>query len=141
MRALGDDFIAMADMIAANPGSFSLFVYDTSNVGEDFLTNVNITREQTLSGIDLEQFMDATSQQLPTGFNVVDRGQVELDSYTAGQMEIALDLQGIRAREYVYIIKDGTTFWAITYATGEDEFANLRSMFEQSANTFRVNEK
>ncbi len=138
LRNLGPDFTEIATTIENNPEAFAIWVFDSQMGSPGFLTNVNITHEQVLSVVSLDDYMDAVSRQMGAGFEILSQAKVQLNQAEAGVFEVRLDLPGVTARELVYILKDGNTIYALTYATGEDEWDERRPIFEQSAQTFRI---
>jgi hypothetical protein len=138
LRSLGPNFIEIAATIENNPEAFAIWAFDSQMGSPGFLTNVNITREQVLSVVSLDDYMDAVSRQLGAGFEILSQEKTMLNGSEAGVFEITLQLPEVKAHELVYIIKEGNTMYALTYATHEDEWARRRPVFEQSAQTFRV---
>ena len=137
LRALGPEYQKVADMIEQNPESFVLLVYDSKIGATGFLTNVNVTRQQVLSGMKLDAYLDANSSQLGTlGFTVLEQKIVQLDNYEAGRLVIQSD--ALKAKEVMYIIKVKNTMWITTYTTGISEFSSRLPVFEQSANTIKI---
>ena len=53
---------------------------------------------------------------------------------------IEFSITGTNGKELMYAIKNGNTFWVITYGTGADEFDQRLPEFEKSALTFKVND-
>lgn len=138
LRNLGPDFIEIAATIENNPEAFAIWAFDSQMGSPGFLTNVNVTREQVLSVVSLDDYLDAVSRQLGPGFEILSQEKVQLNGTEAGLLEIALQLPEVNARELVYIMKEGNTIYALTYATHEEEWEERRPVFEQSAQTFRV---
>ncbi len=137
LRTLGPEFEAIIQLIEQNPELFLIFVTD-SNVGiSGSLTNVNITTEEILSTIDLDTYIDLAVNHFPSQFNILERKIVNLGDYKAGRLLVEFQVSGIDGKELLYIIKDETTVWILTYATGKVEFAERLKEFELSALTFR----
>ena len=137
LQNLGPDFEQAAQIIEQNPELFLIFATD-SNIGiSGTLTNVNITTEEILSSLDLDTYMDLAISQFPPQFNIIDRKITTLGEYYAGRLLVDFQVSGFDGKELIYIIKDDTTIWIITYATGKVEFAERLRVFELSALTFR----
>ena len=138
LRNLGPDFEPMAQMIEQNPSMYVIWVFDSEVGPSGFLTNVTITTERVLSAMTLDTYMDIALGQLPDHFQVMERGIVTLGDHQAGRVVVEFALYGVVAKELMYVIKDGTTIWAITYATGVEVFTERLPIFEQSALTFKT---
>lgn len=137
LRSLGSEFDQFADMIEQNPGMFVLLAIDPTLGANRFLTNVNVVKEQVISAITLDTYMDsAVDQFLSLGFTLIDRKIVQLDNYEAGTFVVQAETHGSKAVDY--IIKVNNTMWVITYTTSIGEFEERLPMFEQSANTFKI---
>lgn len=137
LRNLGPDFAGIVQLIEANPEMFLIFATDSEVGPSGVLTNVNVTTEQVLSSLELDTYLDLATGQFPPQFQVTDRKIVSLGEYQAGRLEIEFQVGGIAGKELLYVIKDGTSIWNITYATGAAEFAGRLRDFELSALTFR----
>jgi hypothetical protein len=138
LRSLGPEFEQMAQLIEQNPTAYVLWAFDSDVGSSGFLTNVNVTTEQILSAVTVETYMDAVSNQLPEQFQVLEQDMVTLGDYEAGRMVLELAMEGVTAKEVLYIVKDGNTVYGITFATGADEFEERLPEFEQSASSFTV---
>ena len=63
-----------------------------------------------------------------------------LDRYQAGQIVTEVTMSGVTAKQIIYTIKQGSNMWAITFTTSAEEFEQRLPMFQQSINTFSVND-
>ncbi len=138
LRQLGPDFEQTAQLIEQNPDMFVILAVDSEVGPSGFLTNVNVTTEKVLSAISIDTYLDAAEKQFPPQFQIVERDKVSVGEYEAGRLVVEFDLSGIFGKELLYVIKDGTTMWIITYATAMEEYKDRLPEFEQSANTFQV---
>jgi hypothetical protein len=138
LKSLGPDYEQIANMIEMNPSLFVLLAYDTEIGASGFLTSVNVGHAPSLSTITLDMYIKMVEQQLPPDYSVIDSSIVQLGGYEAARMVIEVDVSGVLAKELMYTIKDNNTLWAITYATGLDEFEQRLPVFEQSASTFFI---
>jgi len=137
LRNLGPDFEPMAQMIEQNPSMYVIWVFDSEVGPSGFLTNVSVATERVPSAMTLDTYLDAALGILPDHFQVLERGIVMLGDHEAGRVVVEFALYGIVAKEVLYVIKDGTTIWAITYAAGDEDFPERLPVFEQSALTFK----
>jgi outer membrane murein-binding lipoprotein Lpp len=138
VRDLGADFEQIAQMIEQNPDMYALWATDSEIGPSGFLTNVGVTSEQILTTVSVDTYLDAAEAQFPAEFQIVSREKVSLGEYEAGRVEVEFEYFGIFIKELLYTVKDGTTMWVITYATGLDEFEDRLPEFEQSANSFQT---
>ncbi len=137
LKSLGGSYTQLANMIEQNPSSFVLIAYDMSSGSSGFLTNVNVTKERVLSSITLNAYMEAVTSQLGTyGFTVMDQKIVQLVNHEAGR--VVIEAAALKAREVMYVIKSGNTIYAITYATGMNDYVDRLDMIQQSANTIKI---
>lgn len=138
LKALGPEFEAIANAIEANPSTFVLWVFNSKLGDTGYLTNVNITTEKIFSSMTLDTYIEAFSKQIPSSMEITDQQKVMLNQYEAARLVVEMDVNGLIAKELVYVIKDKNTIWAITYATSAAEYDTLLPIFEQSALTFKA---
>jgi hypothetical protein len=138
MKSLGPTYELAAQNIKQNRSAFALWAFDARLGPSGFLTNVNVTREKVPSAVTVETYMDAATAQLPADFHVLSRELVSLGSYEAGRLTTEFSVSGPKGSQLIYIIKNGSRVYAITYSTGADEFQRRLPVFEQSARTFVV---
>lgn len=138
LRDLGPDFDEMASIIEQNKDLISLWAFD-SNIGSSGgLTNVAIVSEPVVSSMTLDTYVELSVDQLPSFFEVLDQEIVSLDRYDAGRLIIDFANEETAVRQVMYLIKEGSNAWVITYATGTEEFNERLPVFEQSIDTFLI---
>jgi hypothetical protein len=138
LRGLGPDFEQMAQIIEQNPTLYVIWAFDSKVGDSGFLTNVTVTTEKVFSAMTIDTYLDAAVGQLPAQFQVVERDTVSLNGRQAGRLGIEFSISGVVGQEVMYVIKDDSTMWVITYATGAAEFEQRLPVFEQSASTFTI---
>jgi hypothetical protein len=138
LRQLGPAYQRYADLLESNPEMLSIMAFDVKTSVAGFVSNVTVLSERTLSFVTLDFYMNAAMQHLQDSATIVDRKIVSLSRYQAGRIVLDFALQHVHATELIYIIKDGTTFWDITYATTSEEFEKRMPVFERSINTLYV---
>jgi hypothetical protein len=121
-----------------NPSASLLWAIDSEVSSFGFLSNVNVFKEQVLSTISVDTYIDAIEKQLPSRFKLIERSNIQLDRYSAGSMLFDSTAPGRQTKEIFYIIKEGNTIYGIVYATYGDEFEQQQVIIEKSINTFRV---
>jgi hypothetical protein len=138
LRRLGPEYEEMAKIIENNSSAFVIWAYDSRLSDSGFLTNVNVVKEDVFFMVTLDGYVDSASSKLPSSFKIIAREKVALDRYEAIRLTVEMNIQSVYVKELVYMIKDGNTIWAITYATGKADFQEQLRMFELSANSFWV---
>jgi hypothetical protein len=138
LRKQGPDFEQMAQLIEQNPEMYVIWATDSKVGSSGFLTNVAVTTEKVLSVVTLDTYLDIAAKQFPSQFQIVERDLIPLGEYESGRLVVEFELSGIYGKQILYVIKDGTTMWVLTYATGMEEYEERLSEFEQSASTFRT---
>ena len=138
LRDLGPDYEQIAQMIEQNPSIYVIWAFDSAVGTSGFLTNMNITTQQVLSAVTVDTYLDAAVQQLPADFQVASRETLTLAGRPAARLTIDFTIPGVSGKEAMYVIKDGTTMWAVTYGTGAEEWEQRLSDFEQSIRTLVI---
>jgi hypothetical protein len=138
LRSLGPQFEQMAAQIEQNRSMFKLWAFDNRTAQTSFLVNVSVANQPVLSGVTVESVMSATADTLPASFTVVEQELLTTGAYEMGRLIIDAEIQGVRAREALYFIKDGSTLWLVTCAAGRDDFAQHLVEFEQAVATFKA---
>lgn len=133
---LGPDFEQIASTIEANPTAFVLWTFDTEIGSSGYLINMNIIRDQVLSAVSLEMYMQALAQQLPSYLTIAQLAPGQLSQFESSRLVTNTDISGVKGNELVYLIKDGNAIWVVTFATSEEEFEARLPVFEQSVQTF-----
>ena len=138
LRRLGPDFEQIAQMIEQNPSMYAIWAFDSDVGGSGFLTSVNVIKEQVLSAITPETYLDMALPQFPPQFQVVEQDILSVGNYQAGRVVIEFAVSAVPGKEVMYVIKNGNTMWVITFATAMDEYDQRLPVFEQSVLTFKV---
>lgn len=134
MKQLGPEFEQIAQGMEQNAAAFALFIFD-EEVGESgFLTNVNVVAEQVLETLTVETYLDLVAAQLPEQIRIIEQGIVSREGRDVGRFVSEFDQFG--AKQLIYVVKDGSTIWTLTFSTGISEFEERLEIFEQSAETF-----
>jgi len=136
LKAIGPEFEQVASVIEANPNAFVMWAFDIDFGSSGYLTNMNIIQEQVLSVVTLDMYLQALEQQIPSYLSITEQAPGQLDRYDSIRLVIDTDVSGVKGKELMYVIKDGNTVWAITFATSLDEFDQRLPAFEQSVLTF-----
>lgn len=138
LNQLGSDFEQIAQMIEQNPSLFAFWAFDSKVGNTAFLTNANVTREEVVSAVDIETYMDLAFSQFPADFQIVEREMVTIDGQPVGRAILEFAVSNLAGKEILYIYKVGDNIWVITFATSAPEFDRRLPDFEESARTFAV---
>lgn len=138
LHSLGKEFEQVATMLETNSTAFVLWAFDTNIGSSGYLTNMNIVREQVLSAVTLDMYMQAFEQQIPSYLTIIEQNPGQLEDYESLRLVIKTEISGIEGRELMYLIKDDNTIWGITFATALDEFDKRLPAFDQSVQTFKT---
>lgn len=138
VRRLGPEFTQIAQLVEQNRDLYLLWVFDSNLGTSNFLTNVVVISEPVISAVTLEIYLDAIESQFPPQFQVVGRDIVPLGQYQAGQLIVESMINGVAAKQILYIVKEGNRMWGITYSTGLEEFEQRLPSFRQSMDTFQI---
>ncbi|MDO9120145.1 MAG: hypothetical protein Q7U31_00060, partial [Anaerolineaceae bacterium] len=138
LKSLGSDFEATVNYIEQNPSAFVLIAYDTKIGPQNTRSNLNVVTEKVLSVVSLDNILDGVISQFPPQFTIAERSLVTINGYQAGRMVIDADLPPIAIKELLYVIKDGSNIWGLTFTSGAEEFDRLLETFEQSVLTFKI---
>lgn len=137
LASLGDEYQDMADMIATFPELFDLLAFDTESQG-GILTNVVVAREETLTVVDLDTYVEWSMELLLPDQKMLDQKPIPFEPYEAQQLILESEWLGIESKSLIYIVKDKNVFWTINFTTGKDEFEERLTTFEQSIRTFSI---
>lgn len=132
---LGPDFEQVGQLIAQNPDAFVIYVFDIDPDNMQFITSVNVTRERTLSAVQLSDYLDAALSQFPEVMTVTEAGLTNVGDYDAARVVLQYSIEGIEIAQLIYIFKSGSTFYNIAYSTSGAEFYDRLPEFEQSASS------
>ncbi len=138
LKAVGPEYTQGIQSLKANPNAVALLAFDPQSARSGFMTNVNITTEKVPSGTTIEQYLDAAVKQLGTQYQVVERKVVSVGSYQAGRILAESIVEGKPIKQLFYLIKNGDTFWLVTYSTAKSEFDQRLPNFEKSISTFAL---
>lgn len=139
LSQMGPSFQEVAEALREDPNLIALWMFDTEAETSGFVTNVNLTEEQVSETITVIDYMAAAQDILPEEYQVVGQEVVSLAAYPqAGRLFIDTVVAGTQIKEVLYVIKEGTQMYLITYATIADEFEGRLPTFELSAETFRL---
>jgi hypothetical protein len=133
LRLLGGRFAESADKLQADPGSFLLWVFDSAPTASGAVTNMTVVKEEVPRDVTMQEYLDAVQGLFPPEMRIVHSGTMSLPRYPeAAQMVLETEVQGLALKEVAYLVKYGSTMWAVTYATGAQDYDALLPTFEQS---------
>ena len=140
LKQFGNDFERMAETIKQNPDLYLLYGMETEPTPSGIFTNLNVVQEKVMSAIDVAAYMQAVEKQLPQQFKIKSREETTLFGQAAGRVVLELTMANKDMTELIYLFKRGDYMYLVTYTTGSDEFEEKLPMFEQSIQTFTLNQ-
>ncbi|MEG4189817.1 hypothetical protein [Microcoleus sp. Pol17_C1] len=140
LESLGPYYQQVAQSLKQNPSAFVIWAFDSKVGKSGVLSNVTIATEPVGSTVTIDTYLDMITKQLPSEYRVVERKQVSLDRYQAGQIVIEATISGVTAKQIMYTIKQGSNIWIVAFSTSAEEFEQRLPSFQQSINTFSVSD-
>lgn len=138
LKGLGPEYAQSAQILEEDPELFVLWAFDPVKGPSGYITNVNITKEDVPGGITIQDYLEASLNGMPPHIRMVDQGVVSVGAYEAGKLVLGSDIQGLKGLSVVYSIREGNRFWNVTYSTDAAEFVERTPTWEQSIQTFRL---
>lgn len=93
---------------------------------------------QPLGTDSLDAYIDKQVQKMDPAARVVERRKVSLNGTEAVRMLYEARVNTVDVNVLGYLIQDGDTAWVIFYAAQINRYYEMLSVFEQSAQTFRI---
>lgn len=128
------------NQLEGNAGAIAFLAFNTENAESGFPTNINISQTQ-VEEATLDQFLEAITAQLSQVFTLSEPETIEIKDYPAATITATLAAEEATIQQLFYIIQEGSdssTFWIVTFATTQEQFAEQVSEFEQSIKTFTL---
>jgi hypothetical protein len=97
-----------------------------------------IVSYEPLTAESLDVFLDGEVAKLPADFRVAERRNVTLNAEAAVRFVFEVRYNNIDVNDLTYVFLDGGTIWYVEYIAQINEFFEMLSVFEKSAQTFRV---
>ena len=140
LESLGPYYQQVAQSLKQNPSAFVLWAFDSKVSKSGVLSNVALATEPVGSTLTTDTYLDLLTKQLPSEYRVMERKQVTLDRYQAGQIVTEATMSGVTAKQIIYTIKQGSNIWIVVFSTSAEEFEQRLPSFQQSINTFSVSD-
>jgi len=140
LESLGPYYQQIAQYLKQNPSAFAIWAFDSKVGKSGVLSNVALAAEPVGSTVTTDTYLDMITKQLPSEYRVVERKQVTLDRYQAGQIVTEATISGVTAKQIMYAIKQGSNIWIVAFSTSAEEFEQRLPSFQQSINTFSVSD-
>ena len=140
LESLGPYYQQIALYLKQNPSAFVIWAFDSKVSKSGVLSNVALATEPVGSTLTTDTYLDLLTKQLPSEYRVVERKQVTLDRYQAGQIVTEATMSGVTAKQIIYTIKQGSNIWIVVFSTSAEEFEQRLPSFQQSINTFSVSD-
>ncbi len=138
LEAIDPEYAQRIESIRQNPEAIAFLAFDPDSAESGFLTNVNIATEPVPADIDLEQYLEAATQQLAGIYEIESQEITTVGDYEAGKIVGQFGTGELQVKQLFYAIKTDGTFWIVTYATTADEFDTRLPNFERSIQTLKL---
>jgi hypothetical protein len=123
--------------IRNNPDLFIFWGFDRDSE-EEFLTNLNITRETVPNSITVQDYVDVATSQLPEMMTIVSTNTYMKGDYQAGEIVIEWVVSGQEIQQILFLLKSEATMYAMTCSTGSSIYDQRISVFRQIFEFFEV---
>ena len=97
-----------------------------------------IVSYEPLTAESLDVYLDAEVARLPADIRVAERREVTLNGTNAVRFVFETRYNNLDVNDLTYVFLDGGTIWYVEYIAQINEFFEMLSVFEKSAQTFRV---
>ena len=133
--AISPDFNSRIALIKQSPQAIALIAFDTKNISNKFLENVNIVKDELPENISLAEYLDKTIPQLSDGYTIDEQQIVSLPEYQARKITIANQ----EFKQLLYLVPNNNQIYIVTYSTIAKEFNSKKAIFEQSFQSIKFN--
>lgn len=131
------------------PGNPQLFNNSSSTaIGELILKGSNsesslyqtlvIVSYEPLTAESLDAYLDGEVAKLPAEIRVAERRNVTLNATEVVRFVFETRYNNVDVNDLTYVFQDGGTIWYVEYIAQINEFFEMLSVFEKSAQTFRI---
>jgi|RhiMetdeSRZDD1v2_1073273.scaffolds.fasta_scaffold02645_15 hypothetical protein len=93
---------------------------------------------EPLTAESLDVYLDAEVARLPADIRIAERRRVTLNGTEAVRFVFETRYNNVEVNDLTYVFLDGGTIWYVEYIAQINEFFEKLSVFEKSAQTFRV---
>jgi hypothetical protein len=93
---------------------------------------------QPLAAASLDVHLDGEVAKIPAEVRLSERRNVSLNSTEAVRFMLETRIDNLDFNDVTYVFLDGSTVWYVEYIAQINEFFEMLSVFEKSAQTFRV---
>ena len=138
LKAVNPNYEKALEPLKKNPSAISLLAFDLQSAKSAPPTMINVSKRKVPDGLSVEQALNKATQQLQPPYQVLEQKVVPIDKYQAGRIVVQAPNPNPQVKQLFYIIKNGNTFWVVTYVSSADKFDQLLPTFEQSIRTFNL---
>jgi hypothetical protein len=138
LRVLGPGYQNLAAALEADPAVFAIWAFDPAGATSGFLTNLSVVLDRTPTGVTLKEYIRTTAEQLPADFHIAGSAELRLNGREAARLVMDFTVQGVQGSQLIYIVKNPSGIWTLTYSTSAAEFQARLPDLEKSAATFRT---
>jgi hypothetical protein len=106
--------------------------------GSSLYRTLVLVSYQPLAAASLDVHLDGEVAKIPAEVRLSERRNVSLNSTEAVRFMLETRIDNLDFNDVTYVFLDGSTVWYVEYIAQINEFFEMLSVFEKSAQTFRV---
>lgn len=138
LTAINPQYQKALEPLKKNPSAVSLLAFDLQSAKSAQPTMINVSKRKVPAEMSVEQALNKATQQLQPPYQVLEQKVVPVEKYQAGRILVQVPAPKPQVKQLFYIIKNGNTFWVVTYVSSVDKFDQLLPTFEESIRTFNL---
>jgi len=126
---------------------YELFAINPKEVSKGNISYIEVRKEKLPGSVPLQFLADSFAKGVSRrGSSIImEKKVISLDNYEAGKVvfkNIDSKTNKVNAIGVSYLFEENQNFWAVSYATtSESQLQKQLTMFQESANTIRINSK
>jgi hypothetical protein len=133
---LGPDFARMTEAIKLNKASLVAFAIDPRKNDRGIITNMVVTQETISGNFSIEEYVDSVLENLSDQYQVTQREILPSARYSTEAVIFKwTNPQTGEITQIMYAMKNGGSYWQITFSTASSEFQERLPVFQQIANS------
>ena len=109
-----------------------------SNSESSLYQTLVIVSYEPLTAESLDAYLDGEVAKLPAEIRVAERRNVTLNATEVVRFVFETRYNNVDVNDLTYVFQDGGTIWYVEYIAQINEFFEMLSVFEKSAQTFRI---
>jgi hypothetical protein len=138
----GQDYSSLADAIQEARTRFAFWAFDLDSLSSSrFPTGVSISRDAVIldSDVALADMANLMTKSLPPEFDVKESEPIQIGAFQGHRLKIVTRALDVDVEQAMYLVRNGSTIWKITFATPASQFDTRLITFERSVQTLTLN--